>query len=91
MIRAFCKEMKENMKRIQSACICQTLLFSVKEPVSREESARLNHEEVAGYQQLLIKRGIRHKLIEEKELPDGSVMLKIIKQYNASDVGDYLN
>ena len=79
------------MKRIQSACICQTLVFSVKEPVSREESARLNREEVAAYKQLLEKRRIRHKLLEEKELPDGSVTLKIIKQYNASDVGDYLN
>ena len=79
------------MKRIQSACICQTLVFSVKEPVSREDSARQNHEEVLSYQELLKKRGTRHKILEEKELPDGSVTLKIIKQYNASDVGDYLN
>lgn len=79
------------MKRIQSACICQTLLFSVKEPISREDSERQNRQEIEGYKQLLEKRRIRHKLVEETVLEDGSIRLKLVKQYNASSVGDYLD
>jgi hypothetical protein len=33
----------------------------------------------------------QYKIIEETTQPDGSVILKIIKQYNASPVGDYLD
>ena len=33
----------------------------------------------------------RKDFIYEEAQPDGSVMLKVIKQYNASPVGDYLD
>ena len=29
--------------------------------------------------------------VEQTAQPDGSIMLKVIKQYNSSPVGDYLN
>jgi len=34
---------------------------------------------------------VKYKLVKETTQPDGSVLLKIIKQYNASPVGDYLD
>ena len=33
----------------------------------------------------------RYKIVEQTEQPDGSIIVKIIKQYNAAPVGDYLN
>ena len=32
-----------------------------------------------------------NKILEEKTLEDGSVVMKLIKQYNQSPVGDYLD
>ena len=55
------------MKRIQSACICQTLHFQLKEGVVKDYAMRAVQE------------------------TDGSIVIKIIKQYNSAPVGDYLN
>ena len=33
----------------------------------------------------------QYKIISEETQPDDSVIIKIIKQYNTSPVGDYLN
>ena len=33
----------------------------------------------------------RHKIVDEAEQEDGSVVIRIIKQYNRSPVGDYLD
>lgn len=79
------------MKRIQSACICQTLHFLSREEVAREEAARLAAEEVAQYKKGLERNRTKYKILEETEQPDGSILLKLRKQYNASPVGDYLD
>ena len=33
----------------------------------------------------------KYKIVEQTEQPDSSIIVKIIKQYNAAPVGDYLN
>lgn len=33
----------------------------------------------------------KYKILEETVLQDGSIRIRIIKQYNQSPVGDYLN
>lgn len=33
----------------------------------------------------------KYKILEETDQPDGSIMVKIIKQYNSSPVGNYLD
>ena len=33
----------------------------------------------------------KYKIVEETEQPDGSIMVKVIKQYNSSPVGNYLD
>ena len=35
--------------------------------------------------------GTKFKIIDEHDEPDGSVIVKIIKQYNGCDIGDYLD
>lgn len=78
------------MKRIQAACICQTLHFLLKEDVGHNDAVKLVNEEVAHYKQTLERKHTQYKILEETTQPDGSILLKIVKQYNQSPVGDYL-
>ena len=78
------------MKRIQSACICQTLHFSLKEPLSYEETLKQTRYEVQHYQSTLDQSHVQYRILEENIQPDGSIIVKVIKQYNQSPVGSYL-
>ena len=79
------------MKRIQSACICQTLHFQLKEDLPHDYAVRQVHEEVEQYKKTLDKNRTKYKIVEEVSQPDGSIVVKVIKQYNTSPVGSYLN
>lgn len=39
----------------------------------------------------MTRNGTQFRIVEEAKQPDGSIIVKIIKQYNNSPVGDYLN
>ncbi len=79
------------MKRIKAACICQTLHFMLKEDVEHQWAVDQVKQEVEHYKQGLERNRTKYRIIEETAQPDGSVVIKIIKQYNAAPVGDYLN
>jgi len=79
------------MKRIQSACLCQTLHFMLKEGIPQEWAVSQVQKEVQLYKQQLVKNRIKHKILEETTLEDGSVIIKIIKQYHACPIGDYFD
>lgn len=79
------------MKRVKAACICQTLHFLLKEDLPHELAVKLVRQEVEQYQKGLEHKHIRYKIVEQSDEPDGSLLLKIIKQYNATPDGDYLN
>ena len=52
---------------------------------------KLVKEEVEKYKASLDKNRTKYKIVSEETQSDGSVMIKIIKQYNTSPVGDYLD
>lgn len=79
------------MKRVQAACICQTLHFLLKEDIPHSTAMVQVRQEVEQYKKGLERNHTRYKIVEEQEQPDGSILIKIIKQYNASPVGDYLD
>ncbi len=79
------------MKRIKAACICQTLHFMLKEDVGHDYAVNLVKQEVAHYKEGLDRNHTQYKIVEETAQPDGSILLKVIKQYNSSPVGDYLD
>ncbi len=79
------------MKRVKAACICQTLHFMLKEDIDHDLAVRLVEEEVAQYKAGLDRNRTQYKIVEETKQPDDSVMIKIIKQYNQNDVGEYLD
>ena len=78
------------MKRIQAACICQTLHFFQKDEMSKERNEKYSQEEFEKYKQSLEKSHTEYRVLEEVKQDDGSIIIKVIKQYNNSPVGDYL-
>ncbi len=78
------------MKRVKAACICQTLHFMLKEDVPHDWAAKQVQEEVANYKRGLERNRTQYRIVEETAQEDGSIIVKVIKQYNTSPVGDYL-
>lgn len=78
------------MKRVKAACICQTLHFMLKEDMEHNAAVAFARQEVEHYKASLERKHTQYKIIEQTEQPDGSIMMKVIKQYNSSPVGDYL-
>ena len=79
------------MKRVKAACICQTLHFMLKDDLGHDYAVQLVKAEVKKYKDSLDRNRTKYKIVSEETQPDGSVMIKIIKQYNSSPVGDYLD
>lgn len=82
------------MKRVQSACILQTLVFSQKDDsyFSKEKAIALNKKEVEKYKASLDKNKTRFQITEESEQADGSIIVRVRKQYNGkTDVSEYFN
>lgn len=79
------------MKRIKEACICQTLHFMLSDNVGHTQAVKFVKDEVEKYKASLDKNKTQYKIVEETTQPDGSVIIKIKKQYNYSPVGSYLD
>lgn len=82
------------MKRVKAACILQTLIFQQKEDAyfSLERKIALNKEEVEKYKVTLEKNKTRFQIIEETQQPDGSILVRVRKQYNdKTDVSEYFD
>lgn len=79
------------MKRVKAACICQTLHFMLKEDAPHDRAVKQVVQEIELYIKTLKRNRTQYKIVEQNVQNDGSVIMKIIKQYNASPVGDYLD
>ena len=79
------------MKRVNAACICQTLHFMLKDGLAHSIAARQVREEVEHYKQALERNHTKHKIADETTQEDGSVIVRIIKQYNQRPAGNYLD
>lgn len=80
------------MKRVKAACILQTLIFQQKEDcgLNREQILKANRLEVSRYQQTLDRTRTRYQIVSEEELENGSILLRVRKQYNdKADVSEY--
>ncbi len=76
------------MKRIQSACLMQTLHFILDPNVPSEEAIKKVILEVANYKNSA-KDSVR--ISSEKTLEDGSVILSIKKKVSGYDIGNYFD
>lgn len=81
------------MKRVRSACLFQTLVFSQKpdSELSKAQQLEQNREEYAKYKAGLDRSGTKY-IIDDLSEQDSSVIVKIRKQYSeTTDVGEYFN
>ena len=82
------------MKRVKAACILQTLVFAQKEDcgLTRERQLCLNRDEVSRYKATMDRSRTRYQITEETEQSDGSVIIRVRKQYSdRADVSEYFN
>lgn len=80
------------MKRVKAACLQQTLHFMPKDPtIGYELALRSVQDEVSHYKAQLERSRTAYRIDEEAIQPDGSILLRIRKQYNAVNPGNYLD
>lgn len=78
------------MKRIQSACLNQTVHFQLKDGIPHEAAVREVQAEYQNYKSSLERSRTQYRILEELPQPDGSIIIKVKKQYLDYSVGDYL-
>lgn len=79
------------MKRISAACLLQTIVFQSKDDIGKDAAAAHVKEEAEKYKSALERSRTKYKITEETTQPDGSIMIKIMRQYNSYKIGDYLS
>ncbi len=65
------------MKRLQSACLEQTIRFDPE-------------DEYYSYKARLDAKHVKYQIIDVYTQADGSILAKIKRQYNGYDCGDYI-
>lgn len=80
------------MKRVKAACILQTLVFAQKEDcgLSRASILEANRRDLENYKRTMECTHTRYQITSADELEDGSILVRVRKQYNdKADVSEY--
>jgi len=78
------------MKRIQPACLEQTIRFAMKDEIPAAEAAEMVQAEYRHYLAQMDRSRTAYKVLSEQPQADGSLVIRIKRQYNNYDCGDYL-
>lgn len=79
------------MKRIKYACLEQTIHFMLKEDIPHDEAVAMTRREVESYKAHMEHSRVKYRIVSESAQEDGSIIMKIKKQYNSYACGDYLD
>ena len=82
------------MKRVKEGCILQTLVFSQmpEKGYSKSQALSVNKSEFEHYKATLERSKTRYQIIEAVEQQDGSLLVRVRKQYNDKvDVSEYFD
>ncbi len=81
------------MRRIKAACIEQTIHFTAKDQEMQNKASieRDTRKEYEDYKVSLERKRVKFKLVEESPQDDGSLIIKLKRQYNQYNCGDYLS
>ncbi|MCI7735128.1 MAG: hypothetical protein MSK39_10120 [Dysosmobacter sp.] len=79
------------MKRIKAACLKQTIHFMLKEDLPHDEAVQFVKAEYEHYLAQLERNRTQYRILEKTEQPDGSLLVKLKKQYNSYDCTPYMN
>lgn len=72
------------MKRITSACLEQTIRFDTYNDAKPQED--LNR-----FLELMDRKNTKYQVVDQVENSDGSIIIKIKKQYNAYKTDGYID
>ena len=78
------------MKRIKAACLEQTIHFKLKEDLPHDEAVQFVKAEYEHYLAQLERNRTQYRILEKTEQPDGSLLVKLKKQYNSYDCSPYI-
>ena len=79
------------MKRIKASCLEQTIHFMLKEDSPHDEALQFVKAEYEHYLAQLERNRTQYRILEKTEQPDGSLLVKLKKQYNSYDCTPYMN
>jgi len=79
------------MKRIISACLEQTIHFQLKDGVEEGYAKKCAVYDYENYKKHMDRSNVRYDIIEEKIQDDGSIIVKIKKQYNSYKYDGYMD
>ena len=79
------------MKRIKAACLEQTIHFMLKEDLPHDDAVQFVKAEYEHYLAQLERNRTQYRILEKTEQPDGSLLVKLKKQYNSYDCTPYMN
>lgn len=79
------------MKRIKAACLAQTVAFAPKDDIPREEALNAVGVEAQEYKSALASGGKKYELLSEETLQDGTIVLKVKKQYMEHSCEGYID
>lgn len=71
------------MRRIQSACLLQTMKFDVTNDANAERDFEI-------FKEKLNKQNVKYVIDETSKEADGSIIVKIRKQYNSYSTDNYI-
>ncbi len=78
------------MKRIVSACLEQTIHFQLKDGMARSIAVRNVKEDYENYKKQMERSNVKYVIVDEKEQPDGSIIIKIKNSITVINVTDIL-
>ncbi|NUU74336.1 hypothetical protein [Paenibacillus xylanilyticus] len=78
------------MKRVLYACIEQTIHFRLKEDTKHEIAVRGVQAELEDFKTTLNRKRKKYKILEETNQPDGSIIVKLKRQYADYDCDIYM-
>ena len=79
------------MKRIKAACLEQTVQFLLKEDLTHEEAVKYAEAEYAHYLAQMDKNRTAYRILEKSVQPDGSILVKLKRQYNNYNCEPYMD
>ena len=79
------------MKRIKAACLEQTIHFMLKEDLPHDEAVQFVKAEYEHYLAQLERNRTQYRILEKSVQSDGSILVKLKKQYNSYDCTPYMN
>ncbi len=78
------------MKRIKAACLEQTIHFLLKDDLPHEQAVKFVEAEYDHYLAQLERSRTEYRILEKTEQPDGSLLVKLKKQYNGYNCKPYM-